>query len=351
MNKIHLTFWFLALISIGQVNSVDAHDGHSHTPSSEMKSKISRLNAKPRVWLTPSGQVKRATDERPEIADHFQPFVESKAVKTRWDSDFLFVESSGMPTHEMMVGITAWQQQIPIPQNYTGQNAWRIPLKPVPAAKPMSAKTNFFRGAIALAVNGVPIFNPIKNDGKTDTNLAGELDEFGGHCGRADDYHYHLPPVHLEKIVGAGEPIGYALDGYPILGYQSKQEASNSKLDCFNGHKDSQGNYHYHSTKTYPYLNGGFYGTVVERGGQVDPQPRGNGIRPAARPLRGATITGFSRSKDGKEVSLQYKLKNETRSVGYTTKDFKSYKFTFDNGQQGKSTETYSQRPERGQGG
>ena len=37
----------------------------------------------------------------------------------------------------------------------------------------MSAKHHFFRGAIALAVNGVPIFNPIKNDGKTDTLLAG----------------------------------------------------------------------------------------------------------------------------------------------------------------------------------
>jgi hypothetical protein len=37
--------------------------------------------------------------------------------------------------------------------------------------------------------------------------LAGELDEYGGHCGRADDYHYHIGPVHLEKIVGKGNPI------------------------------------------------------------------------------------------------------------------------------------------------
>jgi predicted phosphodiesterase len=243
-----------------------------------------------------------------------------------------------------MVGITAWQQQIPIPQNYSGSNAWRIPLKPVPAEKPMSAKTGFFRGAIALAVNGVPIFNPIKNDGRTDTNLAGELDEFGGHCGRADDYHYHLPPVHLEKIVGAGKPIAYALDGYPILGFQSKDEARISKLDNLNGHKDDKGNYHYHSTKAYPYLNGGFYGRVSERGGQVDPQPRAQGIRPALRGLRGATITGFERSKDGKKVSVQYELRGEKRSVSYTTVDFKKYTFTFDNGSRGKSTESYTQR-------
>lgn len=286
-------------------------------------------------------------EEQPAIAEHFQKYVDAKSIKTRWDDDFFFVESKGMPNHKMMIGITAWQQQIPIPQNYTGDNAWRIPLKPVPAARPMSTKTNFFRGAIALAVNGVPIFNPIKNDGKTDTNLAGELDEFGGHCGRVDDYHYHLPPVHLEKVVGEGKPIAYALDGYPILGYQSKEEAEKSKLDQLNGHKDEKGNYHYHSTKAYPYLNGGFYGKVVERGGQVDPQPRASGIRPALRGLRGAKITGFNKSKNGKSVSVEYTLGNETRSVSYTTEDFQTYEFSFDNGRQGKSSETYSVRPDR----
>ena len=106
----------------------------------------------------------------------------------------------------------------------------------------------------------------------------------------------------------------------------------------------TNGNYHYHSTKAYPYLNGGFYGRVSERGGQVDPQPRAQGIRPALRGLRGATITGFERSKDGKKVSVQYELRGEKRSVSYTTVDFKKYTFTFDNGSRGKSTESYTQR-------
>ena len=152
-----------------------------------------------------------------------------------------------MPDHEMMTGITAWQQQVPLPQNYTGDNAWRIPLKPVPAKRSMLAKDHFFRGAIALAVNGVPIFNPIKNDGKTDTLKAGELDQWGGHCGRGDDYHYHVGPVHLEKIVGEGNPIGVALDGYLLYGYEDPKS-----LDWLNGQKDENGVYHYHSTKTYP---------------------------------------------------------------------------------------------------
>ena len=48
--------------------------------------------------------------------------------------------------------------------------------------------------------------------------LIGELDEFGGHCGRADDDHYHIAPVPWEQIIGKGLPIAYAFDGDPIEG-------------------------------------------------------------------------------------------------------------------------------------
>ena len=173
-------------------------------------------------------------------------------VRTHWDDDYVYVESNGLPDHEMMVGITAWQQQVPLPQDYTGNNAWQIPLKPIAASKPQSAKDNFFRGGIAVAVIGIPIFNPIKNDGKTDTNLAGELDEFGGHAGRADDYHYHMPPVFLEEHIGPGKPIAFALDGYPIYGYNEPDGKPAVNLDWLNGHTDAEGNYHYHSTRTLP---------------------------------------------------------------------------------------------------
>lgn len=64
----------------------------------------------------------------PEIAKAFEAFVKRKAITTRWDDRFFYVESNGMPDHPMMVGITAWQQQVPIPQKYVGDNAWQIPL-------------------------------------------------------------------------------------------------------------------------------------------------------------------------------------------------------------------------------
>ena len=288
---------------------------------------IVAMNTSPEyVFTAQRGQSAPGKHDAPAIADSFKPF--EKAAKVCWDEDYLYVESNGMPDHKMMVGITAWQQQVPLPQNYTGENAWRIPLHPVPAKNPMSAKDNCFRGAIALAVNGIPIFNPIKNDGRTDTLLAGDLDEFGGHCGRADDYHYHIPPAHLEKIVGKGKPLAWALDGYPIYGFQEKGDDDYSPLDKWNGHKDKEGSYHYHSTKTYPYLNGGFYGEVVERDGQVDPQPRAEPVRPPLPPMRDAKITDFIETKPG-SYRLTYDVRGKKGTVSYTLASNGSVAFEF----------------------
>ncbi len=323
-----------------------AHEGHSHSPSPQAQKKIIRLNTEPaKVHFVVQRRVEEP--ERPQQAKLFDPFAER--VKVRFDRDFLYVESNGMPDHPMMIGITAWQQQVPLPQSYTGNNAWKIPLQPVPAKSPLSAKSNFFRGAIALAANGVPIFNPIKNDGKTDTFLAGELDQWGGHCGRADDYHYHIAPVHLEKVVGIGKPIAVALDGYPIYGYNDPNGKPPTDLDWLNGHKGPDGAYHYHATKTYPYLNGGFYGEVVERGGQVDPQPRAQGVRPALRGLRGAKITGFENPKPDNYVVV-YDVFGEKRSVRYEVNEDGSATFTFVS-PQGTTTKNYSPRRRGGDGG
>jgi hypothetical protein len=66
-------------------------------------------------------------------------------VRLRWDGRFLFVESNGLLTHHI-----AWQQQMPLPQKYPGENAWQIRLIPVPAKEPASIKNRFLRGAIIM---------------------------------------------------------------------------------------------------------------------------------------------------------------------------------------------------------
>jgi hypothetical protein len=240
----------------------------------------------------------------------------AKSVKVFKSGKYYLVESSGIPAHQMMVGIKSWQQQVPTVQNYAGTNAWSIPIKPVIAANPISAKDHFLRGAIAIAVNGVPIFNALNNRGD-DALLSGELDDWGGHCGRADDYHYHIAPTHLQSIVGRKVPIAYALDGFPIYGETEVDGKKVIGLDAFNGHFDSKKNYHYHATKNYPYINGGFKGVVTEIEGQVDPQSLTKAFRPAGEPLRGAVITGFDRIGDS-TFDLKYTLNGSEYHVKYT---------------------------------
>jgi hypothetical protein len=261
----------------------------------------------------------------PDIARHFKRFA--PRVTVDWDGRYLLVSSDGLPDHPMMVGIRAWQQQVPLPQPYSGANAWRIPLQPVKADKPVSARRSLYRGAIALAVNGVPIFNALNNRGE-DAFLAGELDEHGGHCGRGDDYHYHIAPAHLEKVVGKGNPIAFALDGYPIYGFADSHGIEPADLDEFNGRDDESGGYRYHATRAYPYINGGLRGKVVVRGDQVEPQPRDNPLRPPGRPLPGAVITAFSGDPAAGECSLTYMLDGAEHQWRYGSNGGAKWTFT-----------------------
>lgn len=244
----------------------------------------------------------------------FQAF--SKTVRVTKNSKYYLVESSGIPDHTMMVGIKSWQQQIPTVQPYSGANAWSIPIKPAISKNPISGNGHFLRGAIAIAVNGIPIFNALNNRGD-DAYLAGELDDWGGHCGRADDYHYHIAPLHLQSIVGKKTPIAYALDGFPIYGETEIDGKSVIGLDSFNGHFDSKKNYHYHGTKTFPYINGGFRGVVKEIDGQVDPQSLTKAFRPAGEPLKGAVITSCIQTGSN-SFDLTYKLNEAENHVRYT---------------------------------
>ena len=273
-----------------------------------------------------------ATDEGTEANPDSAPGTASElpgfdafadTVTTFTSGDVWMVECNGIPMHQMMVGITNWQQQVPIAQNYTGNNAWQFPITPELADQPVSAKTGLFRGAIALAANGIPIFNALNNRGD-DAFLVGELDDFGGHCGRADDYHYHAAPLHLQDTVGGGNPIAYALDGYAIYGSVEPDGGPLKELDEYNGHTGADGTYHYHGTTVYPYINGGLVG-VVEVSDQVEPQPTTPAIREAGAPLAGAVITGFD-DLGGGSYRLDYEVDGAVGSVAYsvaeTTVDF-----------------------------
>jgi hypothetical protein len=238
-------------------------------------------------------------------------------LSTASDATYFYVNSTGIPAHNMMVGITAWQQQVPIPQPYTGTNHWSIPLQPVYATTPLSTTNNFMKGAVALAVNGVPIFNALNNRGE-DSFAIGELDQWGGHCGRGDDYHYHAAPLHLSTISGL-KAIAFALDGFAVYGAKEPDGTAMLTLDTNHGH-EWKGNYHYHGTTNYPYVIGAMRGKVSldpatpAPENQILPQAFSSSVRPALTPLTGATITDFS-APTSSSYNLTYKIGTKTGSV------------------------------------
>ena len=264
-------------------------------------------------------------------------FESFDGVSTSSDSNYFYVSSNGIPSHNMMEGITNWQQQIPIPQDYSEDNKWSIPIKPEFSDNPLSSKTNFMKGAMAIAVNGIPIFNPLNNRGE-DANLIGELDKWGGHCGKADDYHYHLPPIHLIDFVGEENPIAYSLDGFPIFGNTEKI------LDENLGVLNSDGSYKYHSIEQYPYFIANMKGKVTTEGvspeNQIIPQPKTKSIRPSLTPLKGAEIIKFTETGDS-SFQLTYKLNNDIFTIDYYWDNLGHFYLTFTDSSGNSVTENY----------
>lgn len=293
-------------------------------------------------FTTHGPQKMRSTTNPFWIDSAFMPFKPN--VVTSWDSNYFYVESKGIPTtHKMMIGISnhGWQQQVPIPQCYTLPNAWPVPLNPSMAINPIPVDSiHFTRGAIAIAVNGVPIFNPHTNTG-VDAQADGQLDNYGGHCGRADDYHYHTAPLHLYGTTSTNKPIAYALDGFAVYGNVEPDGSAMQNLDANHGHFGNNGVYHYHGTTTYPYMIAKMAGNVTEDAThQLIPQAAAHPVRPSLTPLSGALITDcVPNGNNG--YTLTYSLNNQTYQVQYSWTASGVYTFNFI-GPNGTTTNTYN---------
>lgn len=124
-------------------------------------------------------------------------------------------------------------------------------------------------GPIGVAVNGVTFFNPYNRDG--DDAVTGSrrerFDDCQGHPTAFGAYHYHQ----YSKCVIKDEPgqhskiFGWAFDGFAVYGPQGVGGKEPTDLDKCNGHVhpgDSQDKYHYHVTKTFPYIIGCYHGEV-----------------------------------------------------------------------------------------
>ncbi len=241
------------------------------------------------------------------IKSYFSKF---SGVNITSDDTNFYIESYSWPEHGMGTGITAWQEQVPIPQDYTGSNSWTIPLNPVKSDSPLDTSEHLMKGAMAVAVNGVPIFNVFNNKG-VNAFLAGELDDWGGHFGRGDDYHYHLVPTHLEETVGKTSPLAYALDGYPVYGY------TDETLDNAFGRTDEAGNYRYHASNVKPYFIPFMMGKItldpstLAPEDQIFPQPVQNPVRPSNefKAIEGSEVYVFGVKETGQNAfSFEYSI-------------------------------------------
>ena len=260
------------------------------------------------------------------IQSHFAAYT---GVSISADDEYFYIASYSWPEHAMGTGIQSWQEQVPIPQNYQGDNSWAIPLNPTMADTPLDTSEHLLKGALAVAVNGVPIFNVLNNRSEN-AFLIGELDNWGGHFGRGDDYHYHMIPTHLEDEIGTDTPLAYALDGYPVYGY------TDEVLDNAFGRTDSEENYRYHASLTVPYYIPFMMGEVtldptsLAPKDQIIPQAIQNAVRPSDdfKPVNGASVLGITET--GKNAfSFEYEVSGTKYYVNYSWDDDCKFTYTY----------------------
>jgi hypothetical protein len=143
-----------------------------------------------------------------------------------------------------------------------------LPAEPQAAAQPSCVPM----GMIGFAVSGVAIFNAL--DARGDDAPAHEIQDLcNGHPERTAQYHYHSWSPCLEKDnKDKDAPVGWMLDGFPILGPVDAKgkEYTDADLDACHGivgPVDIDGQrvvtYHYRFTDEYPYTIGCFRGTPI----------------------------------------------------------------------------------------
>jgi phosphatidylethanolamine-binding protein (PEBP) family uncharacterized protein len=314
------------------VQDLESLDFDGVGANAESSTDSSSENASSTSSSTSSGETVSAEADE-DCLGKDEPFLAyPNSVNVYCDETYMYVESQGLADHEMMVGITAWNQQVPLPQFFEGDNATRIPLYPVMADEPTDTTG---QGANGVAANGVTYFNPTQQSGiyslTTDPNLIGELDACGGHSGRGDDYHYHVSPQCLDE-----EILAYALDGYAIYGLYNS-DGSTPVLDACGGEYDADGNYHYHAQEDYPYVNGCFSGEV-----DFSLQPQSHPVRevPDGGPSD-VLITALYEDSVG-VTHVEFDFEGSEQSVNYSLDESGCFVFEYvDYFNVGNVTETY----------
>ncbi len=199
------------------------------------------------------------------------------------NGDELAVKGNGLPVHEP-TGDFPIAHDDPAYQYDTNPNgieaqslSFEIPLEPVKAAQPSCVPM----GMIGITTTGVAIYNALDAAGRD--AAAHEIQDLcDGHPQGNGQYHYHsgspcLPGATSNKLVG------WALDGFPILGMRDAKGAliTDADLDACHGRAESVTvdgrtySYAYRLTQEYPYTLGCFTGQVQQSTRQAIHQSMG----------------------------------------------------------------------------
>jgi hypothetical protein len=192
---------------------------------------------------------------------------------SQWTGGSHSISGNGLPTH--VTGTFPIASTDPA-RAYDGNPnsiqaiaiAWGLPANPVVASQPSCTGL----GTIGVLLTGARVFNALDADGRD--AVAHEVqDSCDGHPQAAGMYHYHsltrcARPV--DDPTSHSPLVGYIADGFGLYGNRGEggTALTNADLDECHGHSHaitvngvSVVQYHYHTTKEYPYTVGCFKGT------------------------------------------------------------------------------------------
>ncbi len=241
-------------------------------------------------------------DEKPHVQGHVM--WPSAAFSMALKGSQVAVSGNGLPVDEP-TGKFPIARSDPAYQYDRNPNSIRaqrlsfdLPATPVRAAQPGCLPM----GMIGVATTGVAIYNALDDAGR-DAAAHEVQDACDGHPQQKGQYHYHSGSSCIPGV-SSNSLVGWALDGYPILGMRDAagKQITNADLDACHGRAESvtidgrHYDYAYRVTEEYPYMLGCFTGEVqpsLEHASRGMMGPR-NGPPPPGRgaPTRRAGLFG-----------------------------------------------------------
>lgn len=219
--------------------------------------------------------------EKPHVAGRVM--WPQAALTVRAGADAVSIRSNGLPVGQP-TGTFPISPRDPVYQYDTNPNAiaeqslsFDIPRVPARAAQPGCLPM----GMIGYTTTGVALYNALDAAGR-DAAAHEVQDLCDGHPQGKGQYHYHSASPCLPGA-NANVAVGWALDGYPILGKRDAKGVllTNADLDACHGRAETvtvdgrRYDYAYRLTEEYPYVLGCYAGTVLPQTQQAIRQSMG----------------------------------------------------------------------------